>query len=148
MVHKLVSTLTLEQAERIADAALAHGSQLALLPLTIVILDAGGHLVLAKRQDGSGIVRFDIALAKAWGALGMGMDSAVIGEKLSGNPPFLNAVVAASGGRLAPNPGGILILDDNQYAIGAVGISGDVGGNDELCARIGLRAAGLRDTTV
>ncbi len=67
-----MTVLTLAKAESLADAALAEGRRLRLAPLTLVVLDAGGHVVTAKREDGSGILRFEIAYGKAWGALGMG----------------------------------------------------------------------------
>lgn len=146
MVTRVASSLTLAQAEAISDAAVAHGKEAGFLALTIVVLDSGGQIVLAKRGDGSGIVRFDVAFAKAWGALGMGLDARVIGQRLGQNAPFLSSIVAASGGRMAPNAGGLLILNDRGEAIGAVGISGDTGDNDELCAAAGIRAAGLHHT--
>lgn len=143
LVYKLASYLSLDQAERIAEAALVQGDREGFLPLTIVILDAGGHIVLAKRQDGSGIVRYEVAFAKAWGAIGMGLNARTLGDRLGKNPVFLNSIIAASGGRMAPNAGGVLILEDGGRVIGAVGISGDTGDNDELCARAGVAAAGL-----
>lgn len=143
MVHPVSSSLGLKVAEVIADAAIAHRQRQDFLPLTVVVLDSGGQIVTAKREDGCGIVRFDIAFAKAWGALGMGLPARTIGERLGKNPVFLNAIVAASGGRVSPNAGGVLILDDTGTAIGAVGISGDTGDNDELCALEGISRAGL-----
>ena len=143
MVHPVSTSLGLDTAETIASEALAHRKAQGFLPLTVVVLDAGGHIVTAKREDGSGIVRMDVALAKAWGAVGMGLNARTIGERLGGNPGFLGGIVAASGGRVAPNHGGVLILDDSGTVIGAVGISGDTGENDELCARAGIAKAGL-----
>ena len=144
MVHKLLSPLPLALAETIVDAALAHGRKHGMEPLAIVVLDLGGHVILAKREDGAGIMRLEVATAKAWGALGMGVAPKGFGEKLSGNPNFVTALVAASDGRFAPHAGGVLILDDNGHGIGAVGISGDLGNNDETCALAGLAAAGLK----
>lgn len=141
MVYKVQSSMTLTRAEEIASAALSHGRAQDFLPLTVVVLDSGGQLVTAKREDGCGIVRFDVAFAKAWGALGMGMPAKTIGQKLGSNAVFLNSIVSASGGRLAPNAGGVLIVDDSQTVIGAVGISGDTGDNDEICAIHGIQAA-------
>ena len=143
MVYPVSSSMTLTTAEAIADGAIAHRLARDFLPLTIVVIDAGGHIVTAKREDGCGIVRMDVALAKAWGAVGMGLPSRTIGERLGKNPVFLNSIVAASDGRMAPNPGGVLILDATGTVIGAVGISGDTGDNDELCAREGIALAGL-----
>lgn len=143
MVYKVHSSLSLAVAEKISATALEHGRDAGFLPLTVVVLDAGGNIVTVKREDGSGVVRFNVAFAKAWGSLGMGLPAKTIGERLGGNPPFLNAIVTASGGRMAPNSGGVLILDADKTVIGAVGISGDTGDNDELCAIVGIQAAGL-----
>lgn len=143
MVHPVSSSLALDQAETIADAAISHRRAQDLLPLTVVVLDAGGQIVTAKREDGCGIVRFDVAFAKAWGAVGMGLPARTLGDRLGKNPAFLNSIVAASGGRMAPNAGGVLILDAGGTVIGAVGISGDTGDNDEICAREGIAKAGL-----
>jgi uncharacterized protein GlcG (DUF336 family) len=111
---------------------------------TIVVLDAGGHVVCAKREDGSGIIRFEIAVGKAYGALGMGWGSRTMMERSTQNPNFLTSLVGASGGRVVPNPGGILIRDAGGAIIGAVGISGDTADNDEIIGVAGIEAAGLK----
>ena len=111
---------------------------------TVVVLDTGGHVVCAKREDGSGIIRFEIAVGKAYGALGMGWGSRTMMERAAQNPNFLTAIVAASGGRMVPNPGGVLIRDAGNAIVGAVGISGDTGDNDEIIAIAGIEAAGLK----
>ena len=140
---KLKPSLTLHAAAQIVDAALANGRQAKLLPLTVVVLDAGGKLIACKSEDGSGILRFDIALGKAWGALGMGISSRLIRDRLSQRPAFQNALAAASGGRFVPVPGGVLIEDGEGFTIGAVGISGDTSEKDEYCAITAIKSAGL-----
>lgn len=142
-VHRLQVSLTLEAAERIADAALVAGREAGLLPLTVVVLDAGGVTVVHKRQDGSGILRGDIAAGKAWGALGMGISSRTIRDRLKDRPAFQSALAAASQGRFIPVPGGVLIRNAADEVIGALGISGDASDKDEYAAITGVRAAGL-----
>ena len=139
--------VTLSQASAIVDTALKKGRELMLAPLTVAVLDAGGHLVAAKREDGSGILRFDIAYGKAWGALGLGFGTREVAKRSAANPNFLIAFSAASGGRLIPSPGGVLIRDAAGAVIGAVGVSGDSGDNDEACALAGIAAAGLTGDT-
>ncbi len=134
--------LTLETASKIVDAALAAGREHNFLPLTVTVLDAGGHLVACKREDGSGILRFDVATGKAWGALGMGFGSRELFNRTQANPTFMAALSTVSGGRLVPVPSGVLILEDG-HVIGAVGVSGDNSDNDEVCALAGIAAAGL-----
>lgn len=140
-------SVTLAQASAIVDAALKKARDLKQMPQTVVVLDAGGHVVCAKREDGSGIVRFEIAVGKAYGALGMGWGSRTMMERAAQNPNFLAAIVAASGGRLVPNPGGVLIRDGGGAVVGAVvgavGVSGDTGDNDEIIAVAGINAAGM-----
>jgi uncharacterized protein GlcG (DUF336 family) len=136
--------LTLDRASRIADAALMAAREQESKPLAVVVLDAGGHDIVVKREDGCGILRVDIARGKAWGALGMGLGSRELARKAEQNPRFFAALAAASGGRLVPNPGGVLVRDGEGNVIGAVGISGDQSDRDEACAIAGIQAAGLR----
>ncbi len=135
--------MTLEIADRIASVALAEARRLSLQPLTLVVLDAGGHVVVARREDGSGILRFEIAYGKAWGALGMGFGTRELAERATKAPAFLTALAAASAGRAIPSPGGVLVLAADGRTIGAIGISGDTGDRDEACALAGIAAAGL-----
>ncbi len=143
VLMKLKPTLPLQRAERIVDVAMRHGREEGLLPPTVVVLDTGEKIVACKSEDGSGILRFDIAHGKAWGALGMGMSSRLIRDRLSKRPAFQNALAAASEGRFIPVPGGVLIEDADGHTIGAVGISGDTSERDEYCAISAVIAAGL-----
>lgn len=136
--------LSLEAAGKIVDEALAEGRRQNFMPLTVAVLDAGGCLVALKREDGSGILRPDIAIGKAWGALGMGVPSRLLRDRLADRPAFQAALAAASDGRFVAVPGGILLkASDGGAVIGAVGISGDTSDKDELCAVVGAHAAGL-----
>ncbi len=137
-------SVTLAQASTLVDAALKKARDQNQMPQTIIVLDAGGHVVCAKREDGSGIIRYDIAFGKAYGALGMGWGSRTSMERAAQNPNFFAAVEAACGGRMVPNPGGVLVRDAGNAIIGAVGISGDTGDNDEIIAVAGIEAAGLK----
>ena len=137
-------SVTLAQASSIVDVALKKARELKQMPQTLVVLDTGGHVVCAKREDGSGIIRFEIAVGKAYGALGMGWGSRTMMERAAQNPNFLTAIAAASGGRLVPNPGGVLIRDAGNQIVGALGISGDTADNDEIIAVAGIEAAGLK----
>lgn len=132
----------LARATAIVDTALAHARAHNFAPLAVAVLDAGGHLVAFKREDGAGIVRFDIAYGKAWGALGMGFGTRELTERAAKSPTFVTSLAAISQGRMVPSPGGVLIVE-GKTVIGAVGISGDIGDNDEACAIAGIEAAGL-----
>ena len=137
------SSLTLTLATAITNAALSLRQQHSLLPLAVIVLDGGGNVVSYRREDGCGVLRHDIALGKAWAALGMGMSTRQIRDRLANRPTFQAALATASGGRFIPTPGGVLIVDADGFAIGAVGISGDASDKDEYCAIEAIRAAGL-----
>jgi uncharacterized protein GlcG (DUF336 family) len=136
-------SVTLAQASTIVDVALKKGRDTNCAPLTVAVLDAGGHLVAFKREDRSGILRFDVAFGKAWGALGMGFGSRELSERAGKNPVFFGVLATVSQGRLIPVPGGVLI-QDGGVLLGAVGVSGDTSDNDEICAIAGIEAAGLK----
>ena len=146
-----MTKLTLAHASTIVDKALEKGRELKLHPLTVVVLDAGGHLVAMKREDRSGILRTEIATGKAWGTLGMGFGGREFARRAAAGGVFLQALMAASGGRVVPAPGGVLIRDGAGDIpgdiIGAVGISGDTSDKDEACAVAGIAAAGLKADT-
>lgn len=135
--------LNLRRASRIVDEALKKGRELNLAPLTVAVLDPGGHLVAFKREDKSGILRPDIAIAKAWGALGMGFGTREIAERAKTMPFFVAALTPLSQGRLVPVPGGVIIRSQRDDIVGAVGVSGDTSDNDEKCAIAGIEVAGL-----
>lgn len=138
-----MSSIDLASAAQIVDAALAFGRSLNCKPLTVAVLDAGGHLVALKREDRSGILRPQIAIGKAWGVLGMGLGGRALAQRAEAHPGFYNALYAASEGRMFPVPGGVLVRDADKLIAGAVGISGDLPDNDELCAVTGIEQAGL-----
>ena len=130
---RLQTSLSLDRANAIVAEALRLGREAGLLPLTAVALDAGGRLVAMQSEDGSGLLRFDVAFGKAWRALGMGISSRLIRDRLAERPTFLAALAAASDGRLIPVPGGVLVQTGEGVTIGAVGISGDTSEKDEYC---------------
>jgi uncharacterized protein GlcG (DUF336 family) len=135
--------LSLDAAKIIAEAALAAGREKGFMPLTVAVLDAGGHLVAFLREDGSGILRPEVATGKAWGALGLGTSTRMLRDRLADRPAFQAALAAASGGKFIPVPGGVLIRDADGDVIGAVGISGDTSDKDEYAAITAVQAAGL-----
>jgi uncharacterized protein GlcG (DUF336 family) len=138
-----MADLKLAQASSIIDAALAEARKRNFAPVAIAVLDAGGHLIAFKREDGAGFARFDIAYGKAWGALGMGFGTRELADRGTRFPAFVAAISTATQGRMIPSPGGVLIVDHDNEVIGAVGISGDTGDNDEACAIVGIESAGF-----
>ena len=105
-----------------------------MLPLTVVVIDVSGKIIASQSEDGSGLMRFDIARGKAWGALGMGMSSRLIRDRLSTRPSFQAALATVAAGQFVPVPGGVLVLQSGETVIGAVGVSGVTSEKDEYCA--------------
>ena len=138
-----VRGVNLEQASRIVDAALAEARKRKLRPMTLAVLDGGGDLVAFKREDHTGINRYSIVVAKAYGSLVMNRPSRVIGEIAATGPAFVQSLMASTDGRINPSPGGVLIKNAEGLIIGAVGSSGDESYNDEAIAIAGVKAAGL-----
>ena len=138
-----MTTLTLSAASIIVDKALAEACARGFQPLTVAVLDAGGHLVALKREDRSSLLRPQIATGKAWGALGMGFGGRELERRAQKAPAFFNALTELADGRMVPVAGGVLIRNAGGEIIGSVGISGDTSVNDELCAVAGIKAAGL-----
>ncbi|QDG75345.1 heme-binding protein [Labrenzia sp. PHM005] len=135
--------LTLSTAETIISAAQEKAKELNLKPLTVVVLDAGGHAIALKRQDGSSIMRPQIATGKAVGALAVGTGTRWLNANAETRPHFVNALNGASGGAIIPVPGGVLVKNDEGETLGAVGITGDTSENDEACAVAGIEAVKL-----
>jgi uncharacterized protein GlcG (DUF336 family) len=100
-----VRGVDLATAEKIIDYALKVARQKKLRPMTLAVLDAGGDLVAFKREDGTGIRRFDVVMGKAFGSLVMNRPSRVIGKIGENNPLFIQSLAVATQGRLVPTPG-------------------------------------------
>jgi uncharacterized protein GlcG (DUF336 family) len=136
--------LMLAQADQIASEALVKGRLLKFAPLTVAILDTGGHVIVLKREDDAGILRPDIAIGKAWGSLGMGFGGRELARRAEKMPAFFTALSTVSGGRMVPVPGGALIRNAEGALLGAIGITGDTSDNDEICLVHAVESAGLK----
>jgi uncharacterized protein GlcG (DUF336 family) len=141
-VTPIMVSLPLQQASAIVDEALRVGRAESMLPLTVVVLDAGGHMVAVKREDGSGIFRIEVANAKAYGALGMGVSTRLMGQRLENRPVFAASLNGLSDGQWVPVPGGVLIRNEQGQIIGSLGISGDTSDRDEFAAINAVWAVG------
>ncbi len=133
----------IERARAIIAAALAAGRAAGMKPLSVAVLDAGGHPVAFERSDGASPGRFEIARGKAYGAVMLGMGGRAQAERAAQGPAFMAAVNGAFGGRVIPVPGGVLVRDGDGCVLGAVGVTGDTSDNDAEAALAGIAAAGL-----
>lgn len=142
-----LESISLEAASILLDAALAKGREMKFRPLAVAVLDPRGCLKAYKAEDGTSLMRFEIAFGKAWGALGMGFGNRELQRRADAFGIFFNSLQVMSEGRIVPVPGGVLIRNAAGMIVGAVGISGDASDNDELCAVHGIAAAGLNADT-
>lgn len=133
---------TLAEANHIIETAFAYAAQLDLKPISVAVLDAGGHLVAFQRQDDASMLRFEIALGKAYGALAIGVSSRDIEKMAVARPHLMLGLSGVSSGRIVPVPGGVLMRGNGQL-IGAVGVTGDTSDNDEACAVAGIESVGF-----
>jgi uncharacterized protein GlcG (DUF336 family) len=142
-----MSDVTLDQARAIVAAAFSKASEMGLNPLTIVVLDSGGAIKVLERTDGSSLMRPEIAIGKANGAIQLGLGSRAIFNRAQEQPYFIQAMNTLAKGSLVPVPGGVLIRDSGGAIVGAVGVTGDTSDNDEACAVAGIQAVGLTAET-
>ena len=138
-----MSTLSLAQANQIISAAIAQSNALGYKPMAVVVLDASGHVKAVQREDGASMFRVDVATGKAWGAVGMGASSRVLGQRAKDNPNFFLSLASTAQGKFLPQTGAVLIKDANGVILGAAGASGGTGDEDEAICMHGIAAAGL-----
>jgi uncharacterized protein GlcG (DUF336 family) len=136
-------SIDLDTARALVAAAREHAAATDCKPMTVVVIDTGGHVVAVEREDGSSTRRFEIAFGKAHGAVSLGLGSRALMERAEQQPYFMAAATAAIGGALVPVPGGVLVRDGEGALVGAVGVSGDTSDKDEAVAVAGIEAVGL-----
>jgi len=139
-----MSEVTLEQSERIINAVLARGRELNCRPLAVAVTDPGAHVKAFKKEDDSAMMRFEMAMGKAYAALALRRSSSLVRVRNEEKPQFMSYLINASGGKIFPEGGGRLIRNERGEVIGAVGVTGDVETRDEELAEHGIRAAGLK----
>lgn len=135
--------LTLDQARAMIAATRAKGREMGLKPLSVVVLDTGGHVLAFEREDGASPGRFAIAHGKAYGSVMLGMAGRAQMARAEAQPFFMAAVNGVFGGQVVPVPGGVLLRDASGAVVGALGVTGDTSDNDAAAALAGAAAAGL-----
>ncbi|WP_339767585.1 heme-binding protein [uncultured Pseudosulfitobacter sp.] len=136
-------SVTLNQARKIVRKAISTGREMELKPLSVVVLDAGGHVVAFERSDGASPGRFGIAHGKAYGAVMLGMSGTAQMKRAEDQAYFMAAVNGVFGGQVVPVPGGVLLRNKAGKVVGAVGVTGDTSDNDAIAAMAGVEAAAL-----
>jgi uncharacterized protein GlcG (DUF336 family) len=138
-----MSKLTLEQANKIIEVAFAKAREMKVNPLAVAVLDDGGNVKSLQRQDDASMLRNEVAIGKAWAAVGMGVASRTLLDRAKGNPHFFGALSATAQGKFIPQTGAVVIKDKDGTIIGAAGASGGTGEEDEAVCMAGITAAGL-----
>ena len=139
-----MSALTLKVAINLTGQALAAGREISAAPLTIAVLDSGGHLIALQREDGASLLRPQIAIGKAWGAIALGKGSRLLAKDAHQRPAFFAALNGLGQGNVVPAPGGVLIKGEDGRVLGAIGISGDTSDIDEQVAIRAVEGVGLK----
>lgn len=139
-----MSALTLKVAVNLVSEAISVGRGINAAPLTIAVLDTGGHLIALQREDGASLLRPNIAIGKAWGAIALGKGSRLLAQDAQQRPAFIAALNSMGQGSVVPAPGGVLIRDQAGVVLGAIGISGDLSDVDEQVAIRAVEALDLR----
>jgi uncharacterized protein GlcG (DUF336 family) len=139
----VMPSLTLAQANKIVEAALAKAREMKIKPLAVAVLDSSGHLKSLQREDEASMFRVDVAMGKAWAAVGMGASSRTLLARAKENPQFYGALAATAQGKFLPQTGAVLIKDAAGNILGAAGASGGTGDEDEAACIAGVQAAGL-----
>ena len=138
-----MSTLTLAQANKIVEVALAKAREMKIKPLAVAVLDQSGHVKSLQREDGASMFRCDVAVGKAWASVGMGASSRTLLQRAKDNPQFYGALTVVGQGKFVPQTGAVLIKDKDGTVLGAAGGSGGTGDEDEAVCIAGVEAAGL-----
>lgn len=138
-----MTELNLENANKIIAKALEKARQMNIPPISVVVLDASGHLKAMQREDGASMFRSDVAMGKAWAAVAMGVSSRALAARAKDNPNFFVTLAATAHGKFLPQPGGVLIRDADGRIVGSAGASGGTGDEDEECCAAGIEAAGF-----
>jgi uncharacterized protein GlcG (DUF336 family) len=138
-----MSKLTLAQANKIVAAALAKAREMKVKPLSVAVLDESGHVKSLQREDDASMLRNEVAIGKAWAAVGMGVASRILLERAKTNPHFFGALASTAQGKFIPQTGAVVIKDKEGNVIGAAGASGGTGEEDEAVCMAGIEAAGL-----
>ena len=139
-----MSSITLDQANRIIVAILKRGAEMGCRPLSVVVVEPGCIVKAFQKEDGSSMVRFEMAYGKAYASLALGRSSRLVRIRNEEKPAFMRYLISATDDRIFPEGGGMLIRAGDGEVIGAVGVTGDTEDRDEELAAHGIHTAGLK----
>lgn len=138
-----MAKIPLNKARGLVRKTIEAGKAKGFNPLTVVVLDEGGHIVACERQDGATPGRFFLAQGKAYGTVMMGMGGSAQTAAALDRPFFIGAVNGALDGKMVPVAGGVLLRDKRGAIVGAIGVSGDTSDHDAEAAMVAVEGVGL-----
>ena len=139
-----MTAITLDQANHIIAAIIKRGQEINCRPLSVLVVEPGCKIKAFQKEDGSSMIRFEMAFGKAYAALAMGRSSKLVKVRAEEKPLFMRYLNSATGDQIFPEGGGLQIRNHDGEVIGAVGVTGDTEDRDEELAAHGIRAAGLK----
>ena len=139
-----MSTITLDLANRIIDAILRRAAEIDCRPISVIVVEPGCKVKAFQKEDGSSMIRFEMAFGKAYAALALGRSSKLVHVRAEERPIFMRYLESATDGQIFPEGGGLLIRSAEGEVIGAVGVTGDTEDRDEELAVHGIHSAGLK----
>lgn len=128
--------LTLAEANRIVERALGKAREMNIR-ISVAVCDAGGRLVAFNRMDGAIWASVYGCQGKAVASAGFARPSGELAERAGS--PIVQGIAAAEGGHMIPSQGAVPIIRDG-VVLGACGVGGGTGQQDEDCARAGVAA--------
>ncbi len=129
--------ITLADAKRIIAAAEAKAQEIGQ-PMNVAVVDQGGNLVAHVRMDKAWIGSVDIAINKAWTARAFDIETKALAELSQSGDQFFG-IHASNHGRVMIFAGGVPLKRGDQV-VGAIGVSGGLGKQDQAVAEAGAAA--------
>jgi len=129
--------ITLANARTIIAAAEKKAIEIGQ-PMNIAVVDAGGNLVAHVRMDGAWIGSVDISINKAWTARAFDISTKELAEQSQSGDQFFG-IHASNRGRVMIFAGGVPLKRGGQV-VGAIGVSGGLGKQDQAVAEAGAEA--------
>jgi len=134
---RTVETISLDDARRVIAAGEAEAESQGM-PVNIAVVDVGGGLVAHIRQDGAWLGSVDIAINKAFTARAFDIATDQLAENSQPGQQFYG-IQASNHGRVMVFAGGVPLTDDGTV-VGAVGVSGGTGEQDQAIAEAAAAA--------
>ena len=139
-----MAAITLEKANCIIEAVLRRAAEINCRPISVIVVEPGCKVKAFQKEDGSSMIRFEMAFGKAYAALALGRSSRLVRERAVERPVFMRYLMSATDEQIFAEGGGLQIRSPEGEVIGAVGVTGETEDRDEELALHGIHAAGLK----